>query len=65
MRYLLDVEPLDLGADVRAVGLELVEADENREPVRGRTPQKFGAAFSPPLPPPRRGRSIFSATSIA
>ena len=35
MRYLLDVEPLDLGPDVRAVGLELVEADENREPVRG------------------------------
>jgi hypothetical protein len=33
--YLLDVEPLDLGPDVRAVGLELVEADENREPVRG------------------------------
>jgi hypothetical protein len=24
-----------LGADVRSVGLELVEADENREPVRG------------------------------
>jgi hypothetical protein len=35
LRYLLDVEPLDLGPDVRAVGLELVEADENREPVRG------------------------------
>jgi hypothetical protein len=34
--YLLDVEPLDLGPDVRAVGLELVEDDENREPVRGR-----------------------------
>jgi hypothetical protein len=34
--YLLDIEPLDLGPDVRAVGLELVEADENREPVRGR-----------------------------
>ena len=33
--YLLDVEPLDLGPDVRAIGLELVEADENREPVRG------------------------------
>jgi hypothetical protein len=32
---LLDIEPLDLGPDVRAVGLELVEADENREPVRG------------------------------
>lgn len=35
MLYLLDVEPLDLGPDVRAIGLELVEADENREPVRG------------------------------
>ena len=33
--YLLEIEPLDLGTDVRAVGLELVEADENREPVRG------------------------------
>ncbi|HKV03637.1 MAG TPA: hypothetical protein VJO53_00875 [Candidatus Acidoferrales bacterium] len=33
--YLLDIEPLDLGADVRSVGLDLVEADENREPVRG------------------------------
>ena len=33
--YLLDVEPLDLGKEVRAVGLDLVEADENREPVRG------------------------------
>lgn len=35
MRYILDVEPLDLGPEVRAIGLELVEADENREPVRG------------------------------
>jgi hypothetical protein len=33
--YLLDIEPLDLGADVRSVGLDLVGADENREPVRG------------------------------
>ncbi len=33
--YLLDIEPLDLGADVKSVGLDLVEADENREPVRG------------------------------
>jgi hypothetical protein len=33
--YLLEVEPLDLGPDVRAIGLELVEADENREPARG------------------------------
>ena len=33
--YLLDIEALDLGAEVRSVGLELVGADENREPVRG------------------------------
>jgi hypothetical protein len=34
--YILEVEPLDLGPDVRAIGIELVEADENREPVRGK-----------------------------
>jgi hypothetical protein len=33
--YVLDIETLDLGADVRSVGLDLVEGDENREPVRG------------------------------
>lgn len=33
--YRLEIEALDLGVDVRAVGLELTEADENREPVRG------------------------------
>lgn len=33
--YILEVQPLDLGADVRAIGLELAEDDENREPVRG------------------------------
>jgi len=32
---LLEIEPLDLGPDVRAIGIELVEANENREPVRG------------------------------
>jgi len=32
--YLLEVEPLDLGGDVKAIGLELIEP-ENREPVRG------------------------------
>lgn len=32
---LLEVEPLDLGEDVRAIGLEFVEDDEDREPVRG------------------------------
>jgi hypothetical protein len=34
--FLLEVEPLDLGPDVRAIGVELVEAGEEREPVRGR-----------------------------
>ena len=33
--YLLEIEPLDLGEDVRAMGLELTEADDNREPIRG------------------------------
>ena len=33
--YILDIEPLDLGRDVKAVGLDFVEDDENREPVRG------------------------------
>src|SRR5580700_4078819 len=33
--YLLDIEPLDLGEDVRAIGCELAEADEHREAVRG------------------------------
>jgi hypothetical protein len=33
--YLLDIERLDLGADVKAVGLDLIEDDQNREPARG------------------------------
>jgi hypothetical protein len=41
--YLLDIDPLDLGPDVRAVGLELVEADENREPVRGKDAARIWA----------------------
>jgi hypothetical protein len=39
--YLLDVEPLDLGSEVRAIGLELTEADENREPLRGADASKI------------------------
>ena len=35
MNYRMEIEALDLGPDVKAVGIELVEADENREPVRG------------------------------
>ena len=34
--FLLEIEPLDLGPDVKAIGLELAEDDENREPVRGK-----------------------------
>ncbi|HUC42103.1 MAG TPA: hypothetical protein VL913_00010 [Candidatus Micrarchaeaceae archaeon] len=35
MAYLLEIEALDLGPGTKAVGLELTENDENREPVRG------------------------------
>jgi hypothetical protein len=34
LNYLLEVEPLDLGEDVKAIGLELIEP-QSREPVRG------------------------------
>src|SRR5450755_2305863 len=33
--YVLEIEAMDLGPEVKAVGLELVEADIGREPVRG------------------------------
>lgn len=46
--YSLDVERLDLGADVKAVGLELLET-ENREPVRGKDAALVWAALFPPL----------------
>jgi hypothetical protein len=34
LHYVLEVEPLDLGPDVKAVGLDLMEV-ESREPARG------------------------------
>lgn len=46
--YRLEVESLDLGADVRAVGLELIEP-ENREPVTGAEAAGIWAALMPAL----------------
>jgi hypothetical protein len=41
--FSLDVQALDLGEDVKAVGLELVET-ENREPVRGKDAAEIWSA---------------------
>ena len=46
--FSLDVEALDLGAGVKAVGLELVET-ENREPVRGKQAAEIWSAIFPAL----------------
>jgi hypothetical protein len=47
--YLLEIEPLDLGADVRAMALELTEADENREPIRGADAAKVWSRVLPAI----------------
>ena len=46
--FSLDVQALDLGGDVKAVALELVET-ENREPVRGRDAAEIWSAVFPAL----------------
>jgi hypothetical protein len=46
--FSLDVEALDLGDGVKAVGLELVET-ENREPVRGKDAAEIWSAVFPAL----------------
>jgi hypothetical protein len=46
---LFEVEPLDLGADVRAVGIELFEAGEDREPVCGEVAAKVWSRIIPAL----------------
>ena len=47
-RLSLDVQALDLGADTKAVGLELLET-ESREPVRGNAAAEIWAAIFPAL----------------
>lgn len=47
-RLSLDVQALDLGADTKAVGLELQET-ESREPVRGKEAAEIWAAVLPAL----------------
>ena len=64
LQYVLEVEPLDLGADVKAVGLDLVEI-ESREPARGADAARLWAASLGALPGQNRGSSTFSPTSIA
>src|SRR5579862_7174833 len=49
LQYVLEVEPLDLGADVKAVGLDLVDI-ENREPARGMDAARLWAAALGALP---------------
>jgi hypothetical protein len=49
LQYVLEVEPLDLGSDVKAVGLDLVEI-ESREPVRGIDAARLWAAALIALP---------------
>ncbi len=46
--YMLEVEPLYLGADVKAVGLELIDR-ESREPARGADAARIWAAALPAL----------------
>jgi hypothetical protein len=46
--FSLDVEALDLGPGVKAVGLELVET-KNREPVRGKKAAEIWSAVFPAL----------------
>ena len=49
LHYVMEVEPLDLGADVKAVGLDLMEV-ESREPARGIDAARIWAASLAALP---------------
>lgn len=46
--FSLDVETLDLGPEVKAVGLDLIET-QNREPVRGKEGAEIWSALFPAL----------------
>ena len=48
LHYVLEIEPIDLGTDVKAVGLDLMEV-ESREPARGRDAAHIWAAALPAL----------------
>jgi len=49
LHYVMEVEPLDLGADVKAVGLDLMEV-ESREPAHGLDAARIWAATLGALP---------------
>jgi hypothetical protein len=48
LHYVMEIEPLDLGADVKAVGLDLMEV-ESREPAHGSDAAHIWAASIPAL----------------
>ena len=49
LHYVMEIEPLDLGADVKAVGLDLMEV-ESREPAKGGDAARIWAATLGALP---------------
>lgn len=49
LHYVMEVEPLDLGSDVKAVGLDLMEV-ESREPARGGDAARIWATTLGALP---------------
>jgi hypothetical protein len=49
LHYVMEIEPLDLGADVKAVGLDLMEV-ESREPAHGNDAARIWAATLIALP---------------
>ena len=63
--YLLDIEPLDLGADVRAVGLELVGSGRKSRTGRGADAARIWSRVLQATAGTEPGRSISSATSTA